>query len=114
MMVALRFYCARALVTLALGAASFSGAHAQDYPNRAVTIVAPAAPGGLYSLLARLIGNKLEQRLGKPFVIENKPGASSVVGALAVIRSPHDGYTLMVAQHHRTRDQRQPEQESAL
>jgi tripartite-type tricarboxylate transporter receptor subunit TctC len=70
---------------------------AQDYPNRTVTIVAPAAPGGLYSLFARLIGSKLEQRFGKSFIIENKPGASSIVGSLAVIRSPHDGYTLMIA-----------------
>jgi tripartite-type tricarboxylate transporter receptor subunit TctC len=69
----------------------------QDYPNRAVTIVAPAAPGGLYSLFARLIGSKLEQRLGKPFIVENRPGASSIVGAMSVIRAPHDGYTLMVA-----------------
>jgi tripartite-type tricarboxylate transporter receptor subunit TctC len=68
-----------------------------DYPNRTVTIVAPAAPGGLYSLFARLIGSKLEQRFGKSFIIENKPGASSIVGSLAVIRSPHDGYTLMIA-----------------
>ena len=71
-------------------------AQAQDYPNRAVTIVAPAAPGGLYSLFARLIGSKLEQRLGKPFIVENRPGASSIVGAMSVIRGPHDGYTLMV------------------
>lgn len=70
---------------------------ALDYPNRIVTIVAPAAPGGLYSLFARLIGSKLEQRFGKSFVVENKPGASSIVGSLAVIRSPHDGYTLMIA-----------------
>ena len=72
-------------------------AQAQDYPNRPVTIVAPAAPGGLYSLFARLIGTKLEQRLGKPFIVENRPGASSIVGAMSVIRAPHDGYTLMVA-----------------
>jgi tripartite-type tricarboxylate transporter receptor subunit TctC len=70
---------------------------ALDYPNRTVTIVAPAAPGGLYSLFARLIGSKLEQSFGKSFIIENKPGASSIVGSLAVIRSPHDGYTLMIA-----------------
>ena len=69
----------------------------QDYPNRTVTVVAPAAPGGLYSLFARLIGSKLEQRFGKSFIVENKPGASSIVGSLAVIRSPHDGYTLMIA-----------------
>ena len=72
-------------------------AAAQDYPSRIVTIVAPAAPGGLYSLFARLIGSKLEQRLGKPFIVENRPGASSIVGSMSVIRSPHDGYTLMVA-----------------
>jgi len=73
-----------------------ASSQAQDYPNRTVTIVAPAAPGGLYSLFARLIGTKLEQRLGKTFVVENRPGASSIVGALSVIRSPHDGYTLMI------------------
>ena len=83
---------AAALVALAMPALS----QAQDYPNRAVTIVAPAAPGGLYSLFARLIGTKLEQRLGKPFIVENRPGASSIVGAMSVIRGPHDGYTLMV------------------
>ncbi len=70
---------------------------AEIYPSRTVTIVAPAAPGGLYSLFARLIGARLEQRFGKSFIIENRPGASSIVGSLSVIRSPHDGYTLMVA-----------------
>ncbi|MSQ50769.1 MAG: tripartite tricarboxylate transporter substrate binding protein [Betaproteobacteria bacterium] len=69
----------------------------QNYPERAVTIVAPAAPGGLYSIFARLIGGRLEQRLGKPFIVENRPGASSIVGALSVIRSAPNGYTLMVA-----------------
>ena len=72
-------------------------AQTEDYPNRPVTIVAPAAPGGLYSLFARLIGSKLEQRLGKPFVVENRSGASSIVGVMSVIRAPHDGYTLIVA-----------------
>ena len=73
-----------------------AAAYASDYPNRTVTIVAPAAPGGLYSLFARLIGTRLEQRLGQPFIVENRPGASSIVGAMSVIRAPHDGYTLMV------------------
>jgi tripartite-type tricarboxylate transporter receptor subunit TctC len=86
-----------AALTIVASAAEPVLAQAQDYPNRAVTIVAPAAPGGLYSLFARLIGTRLEQRLGKTFVVENKPGASSIVGALYVIRSPHDGYTLMIA-----------------
>ncbi len=69
----------------------------QNYPERAVTIVAPASPGGLYSIFARLIGSRLEQRLGKPFIVENRPGASSIVGALSVIRAAPNGYTLMVA-----------------
>jgi tripartite-type tricarboxylate transporter receptor subunit TctC len=81
----------------AFAAAPAKSASAEDYPSRAVTIVAPAAPGGLYSLFARLIGSKLEQRLGKPFVVENRPGASSIVGVMSVIRAPHDGYTLIVA-----------------
>ena len=72
-------------------------ASAQEYPNRAVTIVAPSAPGGLYSLFSRLIGNKFEQRFGKPFVVENRPGAGSIVGMQSVTRSTPDRYTLMVA-----------------
>ena len=72
-------------------------AQSSAYPTRTVTIVAPAAPGGLYSLFARLIGTKLEQRFGQPFIVENRPGASSIVGSMSVIRAPHDGYTLMVA-----------------
>jgi tripartite-type tricarboxylate transporter receptor subunit TctC len=82
------------LVALALPA---SRASADEYPTRSVTIVAPSAPGGMYSILARLIGSKLEQRYGKSFIVENRPGASSVTGAMAVVRSPPDGYTLMVA-----------------
>jgi len=87
-------------VVLALLAALACGrASAQDsgYPDRIVTIVAPSAPGGLYSLFGRILGNKLEQRLGRSFVVENRPGASSVVGALAVARAVPDGYTLMIA-----------------
>jgi len=72
-------------------------AAAQDYPARPVTIVAPSAPGGMYSILARLIGSKLEQRYGKSVIVENRPGASSVTGAVAVARAPGDGYTMMVA-----------------
>jgi tripartite-type tricarboxylate transporter receptor subunit TctC len=82
-----------ALVLLAAG----SIAHAQDYPSRTVTIVAPAAPGGLYSLFARLMADKLEARLGKSFIVENRPGASSIVGIVSVMHAPADGYTLIIA-----------------
>ncbi|MFL6798692.1 MAG: Bug family tripartite tricarboxylate transporter substrate binding protein [Xanthobacteraceae bacterium] len=71
--------------------------HALDYPERAVTIVAPSAPGGMYSILARLLASKLEARYGKPFLVENRPGASSVTGAVTVMRAAPDGYTLMTA-----------------
>ena len=77
--------------------AGLTATQAADYPRRLVTIVAPSAPGGLYSLFARIIANRLEQRLGRTFVVENRPGAASVVGAAAVARAPADGYTLMVA-----------------
>ncbi len=88
------------LAALALSAALLGDpVRAQDaaYPSRMVTIVAPSAPGGLYSLFARILSNRLEQRLGQSFIVENRPGGSSVVGALAVARATPDGYTLMVA-----------------
>ena len=86
-------------VTLALSVLPAGRVFAQptDYPTRTVTIIAPSAPGGLFSLFARLIATRLEQRLGRTFVVENKPGAGTVLGTLATIRSPHDGYTLMIA-----------------
>jgi len=89
-------HCA-AVIGLAALVLQASPARAQDYPTRTVTIVAPSAPGGMYSILARLIGGKLERLYGKSFVVENRPGASSVTGAVAVTRAPPDGYTLMVA-----------------
>ena len=72
-------------------------AHAQDYPARPVTIVVPTGPGGGMEMVARLLAPKLEQRLGKPFVIENRPGAGTNIGAAAVARSAPDGYTLLMA-----------------
>lgn len=71
-------------------------AHAQDYPARPVTIVVPFAAGGGTDLLARMVAQKLEQRLGKPFLIENKPGAGNAIAAVAVSRAEPDGHTLMM------------------
>jgi tripartite-type tricarboxylate transporter receptor subunit TctC len=86
-----------ALALLTTFAAGRAVAQSADYPSRLVTIVAPSAPGGLYSLFARILGSRLEQRLGRTFVVENRPGAASVLGAAVVARAAPDGYTLMVA-----------------
>jgi tripartite-type tricarboxylate transporter receptor subunit TctC len=86
-----------ALLGCALLSLAFGRAPAQDYPTRPVTFVVPYAPGGATDIFARLIAGKLEKRLGRPFVVENKPGASAIIAATAVARSAGDGYTLMMA-----------------
>ena len=72
-------------------------AAAQQYPTRAVTVMVPFAAGGGSDLLARLVTQKLEERLGKPFIIENRPGAGTTIAAMAAVRAAADGYTLMQA-----------------
>ncbi len=74
-----------------------AAAQATDYPNRPVTFIVPFAAGGVTSLFARLLGQKLEQRLGKPFIVENRPGGGGVTAAAAVAHAPPDGYTIMMA-----------------
>jgi tripartite-type tricarboxylate transporter receptor subunit TctC len=86
-----------ALALLMVLATGHARAQSSDYPTRTVTIIAPSAPGGLYSLFARILGSKLEQRFGRTFVVENRPGAASVIGAQLVARAAPDGYTLMTA-----------------
>jgi len=71
-------------------------ASAQAYPTRPVRIVVGFAPGGGFDISARLIGQWLSERLGHPFVIENRPGANSNIGTEAVVRAPPDGYTLLL------------------
>src|SRR5262249_33622618 len=79
-----------------LGVLLVRPAAAPDCPNRPVTIVVPLAPGGGTDFLARLLAKHLEQRLGKPFLIENKPGAGNVIAAAAVAKAEADGHTLMM------------------
>lgn len=70
---------------------------ADNYPNRPVTFVVPFAPGGVTGLFAQLLGQKLSERLGQPFVVEHRPGSGGVTAAAMVSRAEPDGYTIMMA-----------------
>jgi tripartite-type tricarboxylate transporter receptor subunit TctC len=84
-----------ALVTTAR--AQGATADAETYPTRQVTFIVPFAPAGSTDTLARLLAERLQQRLGKPFVVENRPGAGTVIATNFVAKSPPDGYTIMMA-----------------
>jgi tripartite-type tricarboxylate transporter receptor subunit TctC len=86
-----------AVVAFSLSMAVAPSARADDYPVRPVTLIVPYTPGGSTEILARIVGQKLEQRLGKPVIVENKPGAGTVIGSTAVAQSAPDGYTLLMA-----------------
>lgn len=73
-----------------------SFAKAQDYPDRPVTIIVPYSPGGPTDLMARLVGEKLTDRLGQQFTVENRPGGSGIPALEAALASPADGYTIVV------------------
>jgi tripartite-type tricarboxylate transporter receptor subunit TctC len=78
-------------------AVSVSAAIAQSYPARQITLVVPFAPGGPADFLGRLFGQKMGEDLGQQVVIDNRPGANTIIGAQAVAKAPPDGYTLLMA-----------------
>jgi tripartite-type tricarboxylate transporter receptor subunit TctC len=86
-----------ALLWMVLGALSIvHGAMAQGYPAKPVRIVVPAAPGGGVDFVARLVGQRLTERLGQQFLVENRAGGGSVIGTVYVARAAPDGYTLLL------------------
>src|SRR5262245_7426428 len=91
----------RNFLHLAAGAAALPGlpriARAQSYPSRPVRIIVGFAAGGPSDTVARLIGQWLSERLGQPFVVDNRSGANGNIGTEAVVRAPPDGYTLLMA-----------------
>jgi tripartite-type tricarboxylate transporter receptor subunit TctC len=94
---------ARAVSALAIGfavgliaSAVATQTSAQVWPERQVTIIVPSSPGDGSDIAARLIGEKLRQALGQPFVIENRTGAGGVVGSAAAAKAPADGYTFIM------------------
>ncbi len=87
----------QALIAFLAGLLLALPAHAQDYPSRPVTLVVPYPAGGGLDALARLLGQKLADRLGKPVVIDNRPGAGTTIGAAYVAKAAPDGYTILLA-----------------
>jgi tripartite-type tricarboxylate transporter receptor subunit TctC len=79
------------VLALALAAPAF----AKDFPERNITIIVPQPPGGGTDIISRVIGQQLSQQLGVTVVIENKPGAGTIVGTEAVAKAAPDGYTLL-------------------
>jgi tripartite-type tricarboxylate transporter receptor subunit TctC len=86
-----------AWLTATLWTVALTPALAQDYPTRSATIVVPYTPGGTTDILGRMFAQGLAQRLGKPFLVENRPGAGQQIGMSAVAKAAPDGYTLLIA-----------------
>lgn len=84
-------------ITLALGLIASLAASAQNFPNRPIKLVVPYVAGGMPDTVARLIGEKMSKSIGQQMVIENRPGASSIIGSEIVVRAAPDGYTLLMA-----------------
>jgi tripartite-type tricarboxylate transporter receptor subunit TctC len=88
----------QALATaLSIGAAACVPAWAQGYPSKPITLIVAYPAGGDTDALARLFGEKLSTRTGQPVVIDNRPGASGIIGSNMVAKAPADGYTLLLA-----------------
>jgi tripartite-type tricarboxylate transporter receptor subunit TctC len=93
----------RGAVWLLLAAACVSpnaSANAETYPNRPIKMIVPFTPGTSMDIVARAVGEKINQRLGQPVVVDNRPGATGIIGSDAVAKAPADGYTLLVTSNN--------------
>ncbi len=84
------------LATALLALVISFGAFAQSYPSKPVRLIVPSPPGGGTDFFARLVGTKMAEGLGQQVVVENRPGAATIIGAEAAAKSPADGYTLLL------------------
>jgi len=84
------------LVALVLAATVAAPVQAQDFPSRPITIVVPFPPGGAAAIIPQIVAETIRKRTGTAVVVENKPGAGSLVGTLDVARAPKDGYRLLM------------------
>src|SRR5579862_9952153 len=98
----LAFMRAAALVFLGLQAFLVTPGRAQDYPAHTVRIIVPFGAGGPADVAARVVGNALAESLKQPFVIENRPGAGSVIGTQEAAKAAPDGYTLLLMSNAQT------------
>ncbi|HSR12083.1 MAG TPA: tripartite tricarboxylate transporter substrate-binding protein, partial [Thermodesulfobacteriota bacterium] len=87
----------KCLIVLATVAFTATGALAQDYPNQPIRIIVPYTAGGSSDYVGRTTGAKLQEMLGSPVVVENRPGGNAVIGTELVAKARPDGYTLLVA-----------------
>jgi tripartite-type tricarboxylate transporter receptor subunit TctC len=84
------------LAVFAIAALPPTAAPAQQYPTQAIKIIVPNPAGGLPDTLSRIVGKRLQERLGQPVVIENRPGANAGIGTAALTASAPDGYTFLM------------------
>ena len=90
-------FVARLIGAAACGVALLSTASAQTYPTRPVTMIVPFAPGGPADVLGRLVGQKMSEDLGQQVIVENRPGANTILGAQVAAKAKPDGYTILLA-----------------
>jgi tripartite-type tricarboxylate transporter receptor subunit TctC len=88
--------CIRAILALALLLSFAAPAQPQAYPTRPIKLIVPYPPGASTDAVGRIIGQKIAERLGQPVLVENRPGASGVVGSVYVAKSAPDGYTILL------------------